>query len=117
MPALAKQALDEFLVRHELTNNIQEAADEPFSVESLESISPQATELQELAKVPDIVFYDNALQLRILKNMQRDFDLGEHLLLIGNQGTGKNKLTDKFLMQSGRAREYVQLHRDTTVSD
>lgn len=47
--------------------------------------------------------------------MSRDFALGEHLLLIGNQGTGKNKLTDRFLSLSSRPREYIQLHRDTTV--
>lgn len=47
--------------------------------------------------------------------MSRDFSLGEHLLLIGNQGTGKNKLTDRFLQLTSRPREYIQLHRDTTV--
>lgn len=47
--------------------------------------------------------------------MARDFSLGEHLLLIGNQGTGKNKLTDRFLHLTSRPREYIQLHRDTTV--
>merc|ERR1712232_1375328 len=36
-------------------------------------------------------------------------------LLIGNQGTGKNKLTDRLLQLLRREREYVQLHRDTTV--
>src|SRR5688500_7245785 len=44
-----------------------------------------------------------------------DFQLGEHLLLIGSQGTGKNKLTDRFLETLSLPRQYVQLHRDTTV--
>ena len=33
----------------------------------------------------------------------------------GCQGTGKNKLADKLLMLMQREREYLQLHRDTTV--
>jgi MoxR-like ATPase len=47
--------------------------------------------------------------------MLKDFMLGEHLLLIGNQGVGKNKLTDRFLQLLCLPREYIQLHRDTTV--
>ena len=45
----------------------------------------------------------------------QDFSLGEHLLLIGSQGTGKNKLTDQFLQKLQIPRQYIQLHRDTTV--
>ncbi|KAJ3144684.1 von Willebrand factor A domain-containing protein 8, partial [Irineochytrium annulatum] len=65
--------------------------------------------------VPDIVFYDNARQLLVLEEMLKDYVLGEHLLLIGNQGVGKNKLTDRFLQLLKLPREYIQLHRDTTV--
>ena len=42
-------------------------------------------------------------------------ELGDHLLLIGNQGVGKNKLADRFLQLLKLPREYIQLHRDTTV--
>ena len=46
----------------------------------------------------------------------RDLVEGErHLLLIGNQGTGKNKLADHLLALLHWEREYTQLHRDTTV--
>ena len=45
-----------------------------------------------------------------------DLAAGERaLLLIGNQGTGKNKLADRLLQLWRREREYMQLHRDTTV--
>lgn len=47
--------------------------------------------------------------------MLKDFIQGEHLLLIGNQGVGKNKIVDRFLQLLNRPREYIQLHRDTTV--
>lgn len=43
--------------------------------------------------------------------MLQDFVLGEHLLLVGNQGVGKNKLADRFLQLLNRPREYIQLHR------
>lgn len=38
-----------------------------------------------------------------------------HILLIGNQGTGKNKLSDRLCHLMNWPREYMQLHRDTTV--
>lgn len=43
--------------------------------------------------------------------MLKDFKLGEHLLLIGNQGVGKNKVADRFLQLLNRPRQYIQLHR------
>ena len=48
--------------------------------------------------------------------MAVDLSVGERaLLLIGTQGTGKNKLADRLLQVTGREREYMQLHRDSTV--
>ncbi|KAJ3214369.1 hypothetical protein HDU67_001757 [Dinochytrium kinnereticum] len=61
-------------------------------------------------------FFENPLHLRCLRDMAIDFGMGEHLLVIGNQGVGKNKMTDRFLELLGRPREYIQLHRDTTVA-
>ena len=67
-----------------------------------------------------------------MENMLKDFRVGEHLLLVGNQvrafgicvavrlclifttfiqGVGKNKIVDKFLQLLNRPREYIQLHR------
>ena len=67
------------------------------------------------ALVPDVVFFHIPMHTRLLRSMLQDFLLGEHLLLIGNQGVGKNKLTDRLLQLLRREREYIQLHRDTTV--
>lgn len=62
-------------------------------------------------------FYDNPDQTALLKAMAEDLHiLGEHLLLMGNQGTGKNKIVDRLLQLLRRPREYIQLHRDSTVS-
>ncbi|KAK7499225.1 hypothetical protein BaRGS_00009485, partial [Batillaria attramentaria] len=66
-------------------------------------------------KVPDILFYENPQHLGVMEDMVKDFTLGEHLLLVGNQGVGKNKIVDRFLQLLNRPREYIQLHRDTTV--
>ena len=46
-----------------------------------------------------------------MEDMLKDFMLGEHLLLVGNQGVGKNKIVDRFLYLLNRPREYLQLHR------
>ena len=66
--------------------------------------------------IPRVLFFDVPLHTRVLEQMLRDLSLGEHLLLMGNQGVGKNKLTDRLLELMWREREYVQLHRDTTVA-
>jgi len=46
-----------------------------------------------------------------MEDMLKDFLLGEHMLLVGNQGVGKNKIVDRFLFLLNRPREYLQLHR------
>ncbi|KAI0752632.1 AAA domain-containing protein [Daedaleopsis nitida] len=56
-------------------------------------------------------FYDNSLQTGLMRDLAIDLEiLGEHLVLLGNQGVGKNKVL------LSRPREYIQLHRDTTVN-
>ena len=53
--------------------------------------------------------------LAALRAMMIDWQLDRHLLLIGNQGVGKNKLADRFLGMLRLEREYLQLHRDTSI--
>ena len=67
------------------------------------------------ALIPHTVFYSVPAHTRLLRAMLQNFSIGEHLLLIGNQGVGKNKLTDRLLQLLQRERGYIQLHRDTTV--
>lgn len=66
-------------------------------------------------KVPDIEFYDVPQHVKLLERLLQDFLIGNHLLLVGNQGVGKNKIADRLLQLMNRPREYIQLHRDTTV--
>jgi midasin (ATPase involved in ribosome maturation) len=66
--------------------------------------------------VPNPLFFEIPSHTRILQNMMRDLISGEkHLLLLGPQGCGKNKLSDKLCNLLKYEREYVQLHRDSTV--
>jgi MoxR-like ATPase len=54
--------------------------------------------------------------LRIFAHCFLKKKVGEkYLLLIGNQGVGKNKISDRLLQLLRLEREYMQLHRDTTV--
>eukprot|EP01047_Picozoa_sp_COSAG01_P044644 COSAG01_NODE_4054_length_5384_cov_282.663076_4_plen_385_part_00 len=49
--------------------------------------------------------------------MLRAVSSGERaLLLLGAQGVGKNRLADRLLGMMGREREYIQLHRDSTLA-
>jgi len=66
-------------------------------------------------KVPETLFYDTPQNLSLMEAMLQDFLLVEHMLLVGNQGTGKNKLVDRMLNLLNKPREYIQLNRDTTV--
>ncbi|KAF8056895.1 AAA domain-containing protein, partial [Lyophyllum atratum] len=62
-------------------------------------------------------FYDNSLQTGLMRDLAIDLELlGEHVVLLGNQGVGKNKIVDRLCQLLGRPREYIQLHRDTTVN-
>lgn len=46
--------------------------------------------------VPDILFYNVPQHVRLLKELFKDVKLRQNILLIGNQGVGKNKLGKKF---------------------
>lgn len=70
---------------------------------------------ENFTKVPKIEFHNVPHHLRLMERLMQDFQLGYHLLLVGNQGVGKNKIVDRFLELLNRPREYIQLHRDTTV--
>ncbi|KAE9393793.1 hypothetical protein BT96DRAFT_958988 [Gymnopus androsaceus JB14] len=65
-------------------------------------------------------FYDNPLQTGLMRDLALDLEglggAGEHIVLLGNQGVGKNKVIDRLCQLLRRPREYIQLHRDSTVS-
>ncbi|XP_060945197.1 von Willebrand factor A domain-containing protein 8 [Limanda limanda] len=122
LPSLARASLEK-----SLTNcSIQDKADpaeqtQDYScvvkdgVLTIGSVSAPIYKPSEKMKVPDVLFYDNPQHMKVMEDMLKDFLLGEHLLLVGNQGVGKNKIVDRFLHLLNRPREYLQLHRDTTI--
>ncbi|KAG5485809.1 hypothetical protein LSCM1_07222 [Leishmania martiniquensis] len=71
---------------------------------------------EELALVPYVTgFHANRVHECILAWLAKQYAMGSNILLIGNQGVGKNKVVDAFLSRLGIPRHYIQLHRDTTV--
>jgi von Willebrand factor A domain-containing protein 8 len=67
--------------------------------------------------VPNTTFFTIPQHERNLQRMLADLASGSrHLLLLGTQGTGKNKLVDHLLQTLQWEREYTQLHRDSTVA-
>ncbi|KAK2575217.1 hypothetical protein KPH14_002679 [Odynerus spinipes] len=121
LPAVAKQALDDCLKRLNITPVVKDAAISNIDYEVTEkSVRIGNTIVDRYdttshSKVPDILFYDVPQHLALLESLLQDFTLGHHLLLVGNQGVGKNKIVDRLLQLLNRPREYIQLHRDTTV--
>ncbi|XP_068924755.1 von Willebrand factor A domain-containing protein 8 isoform X2 [Petaurus breviceps papuanus] len=124
LPSLARSALEKNLldagIETTTDNHLQsEAKDYRCEIKSgslkIGNISTPVHNTNEKMKVPDVLFYENFQHMILMEDMLKDFLLGEHLLLVGNQGVGKNKIVDRFLYLLNRPREYIQLHRDTTV--
>uniref|UniRef100_A0A7N5JNI8 von Willebrand factor A domain containing 8 n=1 Tax=Ailuropoda melanoleuca TaxID=9646 RepID=A0A7N5JNI8_AILME len=124
LPSLARSALEKNLADAGIeisTDNHQEPELEDYKCEiasgslRIGAVSAPIYSAGEKMKVPDVLFYDNIQHMIVMEDMLKDFLLGEHLLLVGNQGVGKNKIVDRFLHLLNRPREYIQLHRDTTV--
>ena len=67
--------------------------------------------------VPSPLFYDIPQHEKLMREILTDIRSKESaILLIGNQGVGKNKIADRILQLIEFEREYIQLHRDSTVT-
>lgn len=67
--------------------------------------------------VPNPRYEENPGQARVKMDILEAHHVGEKALLItGYQGVGKNKIVDRLLHQMNCEREYLQLHRDTTIN-
>jgi MoxR-like ATPase len=77
---------------------------------------PVTEEVEFPELIPSTLFFDIPAHVAYLETIANDLHDGERWqLLIGNQGTGKNKLVDRLLYLLQWPREYMQLHRDTSV--
>ncbi|KAH8391598.1 hypothetical protein KR200_008568 [Drosophila serrata] len=128
MPALSRSALEEAI--HQVGIKVDNQARRKSSRQTQETqIAVEDNNLRigatrwplgnpteaQLSKVPSTLFYEMPQHVQLLERLLQDYLIGEHLLLVGNQGVGKNKLVDRLLELMQRPREYIQLHRDTTV--
>ncbi|KAH1005033.1 hypothetical protein HUJ04_006106 [Dendroctonus ponderosae] len=117
LPSITRKSLDKLIgsvgippqddLSHEASSVRCQVADGDTSVKVFQTDHP--------TKVPKVLFYDIPQHVQLMEKLLQDFQLGYHLLLVGNQGVGKNKIIDRFLELLNRPREYIQLHRDTTV--
>ncbi|XP_067265112.1 von Willebrand factor A domain-containing protein 8 isoform X1 [Chanodichthys erythropterus] len=123
LPSLARSSLQKSLVNCSIEDQHDPAIEQSHlytctvkdGLLTIGNISAPVYSPDEKMKVPDVLFYENVQHMMVMQDMLKDFLLGEHLLLVGNQGVGKNKIVDRFLHLMNRPREYLQLHRDTTV--
>ena len=69
------------------------------------SVSCPIVPAQEPKKVPAPLFYHNNAQDAVLESLLSDWILGEHLLLVGNQGTDRNIIIDQFYRREWNHRE------------
>lgn len=121
LPAMTRQALEKTLTKIGIVPTKSTSTHQNIKCEIKDGVltigatSSPIYKTENLSKVPSILFYDVPQHLQLMEKLLQDFQLGQHLLLVGNQGVGKNKIVDRFLQLLNRPREYIQLHRDTTV--
>ena len=66
--------------------------------------------------VPKPEFHDIPSQVGTIRSLLDEWMGGERsFLLLGNQGVGKNKIVDRLCEIANFEREYLQLHRDSTI--
>lgn len=66
--------------------------------------------------VPAPKFFDIKSHVLYIKDLLEDWKSGERaFLLLGGQGVGKNMLVDRLCQLANFEREYIQLHRDSTM--
>lgn len=120
LPVIVRNILDELLLNYGFLD-AEVVSREPITLEknkrvvSIGGITVQLGQVKNELLIPQTVFYHNTQQLTVMRDMIRDFQLGAHLLLIGNQGVGKNKIVDYMLQTLELSCEYIQLHRDSSI--
>ena len=76
---------------------------------------------RQLSSRPEMVpmphsFFDIPGHIALIRDLLRDWNRNERaVLLLGNQGVGKNMVVDRICQIANFEREYLQLHRDSTI--
>jgi MoxR-like ATPase len=80
------------------------------------SVSIPRKQAKRPEMVPSPQAFDIPAHTKIIHNVLAEWKNGERsFLFLGNQGTGKNKITDRICEIGNWEREYIQLHRDSTI--
>jgi von Willebrand factor A domain-containing protein 8 len=67
--------------------------------------------------VPSPHFFDVKSHVEAIQDLLQDWSNGERaFLMLGNQGVGKNMIIDRICQIANWEREYIQLHRDMSIS-
>jgi von Willebrand factor A domain-containing protein 8 len=115
LPLLARDALKLYLKKYGINHPVvaksgedlvarvyRKEGREYFQIGNIEAPVQSNT---DPALIPKVLFYQNQKQISILQDLIKDYILGENILLIGNQGVGKNKIVDYFLEMMKLPRE------------
>ncbi|KAE8186016.1 hypothetical protein CF336_g7160, partial [Tilletia laevis] len=95
--------------------DLNEPKAEPRRVPRFDAARMDPDGLELIPNLPN--FYSNTAQNLLLLQIAEDLQiLREPILCLGPQGSGKNRTVDEALRLVNRPREYIQLHRDTTVA-
>ena len=116
--AMALSGLDkQSLITEQHDEEMKILVDSENSRLSIGHVSAPISTPTDMEKVPRPLFYENIAHTKVLQKLLSTHTAAKNnsFLLIGNQGVGKNKLVDQMLNLLQREREYIQLHRDTTV--
>ena len=114
LPALARQSLEKVMEQQGIEKSHQPVdpnirCEVENNLLTIGTTTAVVSEPDTRGKVPETLFYETPQNLQLLEAMLQDFLLGEAILLVGNQGTGKNKLVDRMLQLLNRPREYIQV--------
>ncbi|KAL3911006.1 MAG: hypothetical protein SGILL_007455 [Bacillariaceae sp.] len=95
-------------------DNLQVIIDDDVAKVGNLTIPRGRVERPELVPSPNA--FDIPSHVKIIRDLLTDWVNGErYMLLLGNQGVGKNKLIDRLCEIGNWEREYIQLHRDSTI--
>ncbi|XP_016319191.1 von Willebrand factor A domain-containing protein 8-like [Sinocyclocheilus anshuiensis] len=93
LPSLARSPLQKSLVNCSIEDQPDPASEQSHlytctvkdGLLTIGNVSVPVYSPDEKRKVPDVLFYENVQHMMVMQDMLKDFLLGEHLLLVGNQ--------------------------------
>uniref|UniRef100_A0A8D8QL76 von Willebrand factor A domain-containing protein 8 n=1 Tax=Cacopsylla melanoneura TaxID=428564 RepID=A0A8D8QL76_9HEMI len=99
LPPLIRHSFFSLLTKHHIAPSPPQSSLSPPSISTADpnSVLIGSTRLDKYrtrdsqSKIPSVLFYDVPQHVQLLERIGQDFSLGEHLLLVGNQGVEKKQ--------------------------